>query len=300
MQNTMDINKILSNPRRMKAITGLSKEEFLQLLPLFELVLLDSQKSKNRKRKVGGGRKGNIKSPLQKLFYVLFYVKCYPTNDMSAFIFGSTKTRTQVWNRDILPLLEKTLGRICVLPVRRLSSPEEFYQLFPGITEVMIDGVERPIQRSKKDKTQKKHYSGKKKRHTRKNVIFTDSKKRVLVLTPSKHGKVHDKKLSDKFGVVENIPPKVAILADSGFQGIQKIHEEILMPKKKPRGGFLNVDDKAMNTLISSVRIKVEHTISGIKRMRCVYDVFRNKKGSDDMHMNVACGLWNFHIEFSL
>ncbi|MDR1364873.1 MAG: hypothetical protein LBJ32_04530 [Oscillospiraceae bacterium] len=31
--------------------------------------------------------------------------------------------------------------------------------------------------------------------------------------------------------------------------------------------------------MISSYRIKVEHAICGIKRLRCLTDVFRGKKG---------------------
>ncbi|WP_293085633.1 transposase family protein [Okeania sp. SIO3B5] len=47
----------------------------------------------------------------------------------------------------------------------------------------MIDGTERPIQRPKEQQKQKNHYSGKKKRHTRKHLIMTDENKRVLVLS---------------------------------------------------------------------------------------------------------------------
>src|SRR3989344_3365486 len=64
-------------------------------------------------------------------------------------------------------LMEKTLGRKLVLPKRRINSVEEFFNLFPEVKEVMLDGVERPTVRSKKAKQQNKHYSGKKKRHTR-------------------------------------------------------------------------------------------------------------------------------------
>jgi hypothetical protein len=95
------------------------------------------------------------------------------------------------------------------------------------------------------------------------------------------------------------IPPDITILADTGFQGLQKEHSNILMPKKKPKGGYLTKKEKEMNKLISSVRIKVEHAISGIKRFRCVSDIYRNKNGFDDKMMNVATGLWNFHLQMN-
>jgi len=96
----------------------------------------------------------------------------------------------------------------------------------------MIDGVERPAIRSKKDKTQRKHYSGKKKRHMRKNIVVSNEKKEILPLTPSKHGRVHDKKLADKNMVVRGIPKEVSVLADTGFQGLQHLHPNTLIPKR--------------------------------------------------------------------
>ena len=34
----------------------------------------------------------------------------------------------------------------------------EFTAAFPGVTEVLVDGMERPIQRPKKANTNRKHY----------------------------------------------------------------------------------------------------------------------------------------------
>jgi len=295
----MDIDKVLANPRLTRAVLGVTKQEFESLLVTFEQVLLEHLENKKRKRAVGGGRIGRIKPARNKLFFILWYLKVYPTFDVAAYVFSSSKTKTQVWAHDILPLLEKTLGRKVVLPKRRISTPEEFFAAFPAAKEVMLDGVERPTIRSKKNKTQRKHYSGKKKRHVRKNVIVANEKKRILILSPSKHGRVHDKKLSDKNMLARGIPDAVAILADTGFQGLQHLHPNTLIPKKKPRGGFLTDEEKAMNRLISSVRISVEHAIGGMKRFRCVSDVYRNKNGLDDQFVNVAAGLWNLHLQMT-
>lgn len=295
----MDIDKVLNNDRLVHAILGISKAEFMALLPVFEQVLREYAERKKRKRRVGGGCNGKIKSARKKLFFILLYVKTYPTFDVAAFMFASSKSRTHHWAHTILPLLEKTLGRKLVLPKRRINTPAEFIEAFPGVKEAMIDGVERPTIRSQKDKTQRKHYSGKKKRHTRKNLVITDNKKRILVLTPSKHGRVHDKKLSDKAMTVIRLPEAVSLLADTGFVGIDKQHTNTLIPKKKPRGGFLNETDKAMNRLISSCRIVVEHAIGGMKRFRAVSEIYRNKNGFDDQLVNVAAGLWNLHVQLT-
>jgi hypothetical protein len=295
----MDIDRVLKNPRLVRAILGVSAKEFESLLVTFTQVWREAAQNKKRKRAVGGGRIGKIKNPRNKLFFILWYLKVYPTFDVAAYVFSSSKTKTNVWVKNILPLLEKTLGRRVVLPKRRIATPEEFFASFPGVQEVMIDGVERPAIRSKKAKTQSKHYSGKKKRHMRKNLIVTDAKKRILVLTPSKHGRVHDKRLSDKNLLARGIPDPVSVLADTGFQGLQHLHANTLMPNKKPRGGFLSEAQKAMNRLISSCRMPVEHAIGGIKRFRAVSDTYRNKNGLDDRLVHVAAGLWNFHMQMA-
>jgi hypothetical protein len=295
----MDIDKVLKNPRLVRAILGITKKEFDELLLSFEQVLHEYRKSNKRKRAIGGGAKGKIKSAEKKLFYILFYVKTYPTFDTAAFVFASSKSRTHGWTHTILPLLEKALGRKIVLPKRRINTPEEFLAMFPEVKEVLIDGVERPTIRSKKDKTQKKHYSGKKKRHMRKNVIVTDTKKRILICTPSKHGRVHDKKLSDKNLLTRSIPDKVSVFADTGFLGLQHLHPNIYLPKKRPPKGILTYDEKVMNRLIASIRMPVEHAIGGMKRFRCVSDIYRNKNGLDDTFVNIAAGLWNFHLQMA-
>lgn len=293
----MDIDSVLNNSRLCHAVIGVSRREFESLLIAFTQVVRQDAENKKRQRAFGGGSKGNIKSPQKKLFFILWYLKVYPTFDVAAYVFASSKSRTHGWAHTILPLLEKALGRKVVLPKRRISTTEEFFQAFPGTKEVMLDGVERPTLRSQKKKSQSKHYSGKKKRHTRKNVVMTDASRRILFLSPSKHGRVHDKKLLDKSEL--HIPCEVSVVVDTGFQGLQKKHANTFIPFKKPRGGVLTDAQKAMNRLISSTRIVVEHAIGGMKRFRAVSDINRNKQGFDDAVVNAAAGLWNLHIQMS-
>jgi DDE superfamily endonuclease len=86
------------------------------------------------------------------------------------------------------------------------------------VKEVMLDGVERPSVRRKKPKMQTKNYSGKKKGPRRKNTIMSDKEKRILYLSPTKNGKLHDKKQIDKTTIIPHIPEEIDIFVDSGFQ----------------------------------------------------------------------------------
>ena len=68
--------------------------------------------------------------------------------------------------------------------------------------------------------------------------------------------------------------------------------------EKKPRGGELTPEEKAQNRKLSQVRVRVEHSLAGVKCSRSVKDVLRNtKEGFSDLAMVVACGLHNLRVE---
>jgi hypothetical protein len=60
-----------------------------------------------------------------------------------------------------------------------------------------------------------------------------------------------------------------------GFQGFDVDGIVIVQPKKKPRGGKLTADEKDENRRINSIRVRIEHAISGIKRCRIMKDKLR-------------------------
>ena len=88
----MNITKLAHDPRAIKALTGLSYQEFTDLLPVFERALERVQMEKpNRKRNPGGGQKGHLKTGEAKLFFILFYFKTYPTFDILGFLSGKSR-----------------------------------------------------------------------------------------------------------------------------------------------------------------------------------------------------------------
>ena len=59
----------------------------------------------------------------------------------------------------------------------------------------------------------------------------------------------------------------------------------------------MSVGEKFINTIFSSARVVVEHTIAGVKRCRIVKDVLRlTKAGIADLVMEIACGLHNLRV----
>ena len=156
--------RIIGNPRTFKALIGMSTGEFEELLITFTRILQEHSLSKPRQRVVGGGRKGALGGcPARKLFFVLFYLKVYPTFDVLGALFSKPRGRSCEEIHRLTPLLEATLGRKLVLPERKIGSIEALRQRFCGIKDMILDGMERPIQRPRSSKRQRRHYSGKKK-----------------------------------------------------------------------------------------------------------------------------------------
>ncbi|OGY79040.1 MAG: hypothetical protein A3B74_04115 [Candidatus Kerfeldbacteria bacterium RIFCSPHIGHO2_02_FULL_42_14] len=295
----MNLSRIFQNPRQLKALTGASKEEFDDLLPVFESCLkrLKKDHSTAQKRRFGGGPKGKLPTVELKLFFILMYVKVYPTFDVLGFLVDFDRSRACRNTHFLFTALEKSLGRKIVLPERKIRSVEALFQKFPDLKDVFVDGLERPVQRPKKQKQQRKLYSGKKKTHTKKSVVVVDEKRRILLLTKTKSGRRHDKRLADKQALFEWIPESITVWVDTGFQGIRKQHTNTMIPKKATKGHPLTYQEKQENKTISGLRVVVEHAIGGIRRFRSIADIYRNRKAfMEDRFLRVAAGLWNLHL----
>ena len=73
----------------------------------------------------------------------------------------------------------------------------------------------------------------------------------------------------------------------------------MVRPKKKPPGGELTPPENAMNRRISSLGIRSEHAIGGVKRYRIGKDTIRLlKDGLRDAVMETWCGLHNFRLQY--
>jgi hypothetical protein len=89
----------------------------------------------------------------------------------------------------------------------------------------------------------------------------------------------------------------MGVYKDTGFQGYEPNGVRTFHPCKKPKGKELSPAQQEQNSLISSIRIVIEHIIAGIKRCRIVKDLFRNtKEHYDDLVMEIACALHNFRV----
>ena len=80
----------IRDDRQMQALTGLSQAQFDQWLSVFSDLSQATQHntyeagvaSGTRRRKPGGGSKGKLPTMADKLLFVLYYYKTYPTFDV--------------------------------------------------------------------------------------------------------------------------------------------------------------------------------------------------------------------------
>lgn len=86
------------------------------------------------------------------------------------------------------------------------------------------------------------------------------------------------------------------LLADSGYQGIDKLHEKSKTPKKKPKKGELTKDEKRANRELSRRRIVVENVIRSLKIFRILLERYRNRRRRFSLRFNLIAGLYNFEL----
>jgi hypothetical protein len=128
-----------------------------------------------------------------------------------------------------------------------------------------------------------------------KNNLLCTPQKRILWLSKTFDGSVHDKKIADEQPI--RFPAGITLWQDTGFLGHNPEDVVVKMPVKKPKGKELTEEQKQENKEISSFRILVEHAIGGVKRCRIVKERLRcTKFGFDDTVMLIACGLHNLRI----
>ena len=120
------------------------------------------------------------------------------------------------------------------------------------------DGTERPIPRPQDPDEQTCYYSGKKKRHSIKNVLLIQALL-ILFLSDTYEGRVPDKPIADL--TPYPLPEGSELLDDLGSQGYELAGVQHTRPIKKPKGRELTPEEKAHNYTVAQRRIVVEHII---------------------------------------
>ena len=271
-------NKIKTHPTTFHRLFGLSIDEFERILkavePEWEKRVVQHYKRPGRNNKL---------SLSEQILMLLLYYRSYTTQIFIGFLFGIDDSRVC---RNI-QRLEPILARVMAITKTRQLSQEE-------VEEIIIDATEQQIERPKK--RQKAFYSGKKKRHTNKTEVRITPKGRIVHVSKTKPGAVHDFELYKK---ETPVPKDSTALADSGYQGLDKLHARTEIPFKASKNKPLDKEDKAYNRALSRIRVKVENILRQIKIFKILADRYRNKNKRYNLKFNIIAGIVNFKNGFS-
>jgi len=227
------------------AMTGLTLAEFRDLLPAFERAydrihpLDQTAYGHPRQGWFGAGRHSVLSPSEDKLQFLLVYLKTYPLQVVLGQLFGISTSQANYWLHHLLPVLRSALDDLGVLPERKGARVARCPVAPPGTEAVSIAGTERRRQRPKNAAKQARHYSGKKKTHTDKNVVLTSAAdERVLFLNGTYPGATHDQRIADEAQL--RYPRRTTRYQDAGFHGYAPVVPKTCQAKKKAEGECVN------------------------------------------------------------
>lgn len=280
------INKL--RPGRLRTLTGMTVKALEELLfrVLPELVQRREQAKRRleRKRASGGGVKRKL-AAAQEILLVLIYLRHNVAHEVVGHLFGVSADTSENLFHEIVALLRE------LFPANRFEAQKRFRREGPGlqiekIDRVLIDSFETAIPRPSNNERQKRVYSGKKKRHTLKTQVVTNTQGEILDVDAGHRGPEADKKIYQASTVAEQFP-QASKQGDLGYLGTDGVQT----PNRKPRGGELTEAQREENKKLASVRVHVEHGIRRVKGFKIVRDNYRHAMGLFPMVVSAIVGL---------
>jgi len=315
-------HKLSRKPSLFLSVTGMNCHQFQALLPQFEQVYEKRERQrkckvvrtgKKRLRQIGGGAQFE-NSLCDRLLMLLFYYRLYLTQEFMTLLFRAENKSVicrgiQLMRpvfESVLPVPERARRRILELAdkeqkrrQKRIGTVDEFRQAYPELTFI-IDGVEQPKRKPSAPAKRKSDYSGKKKRHTRKQLVIGTPSGIIVDQSPSVGGRPHDFKVFKDDHTARSVCEefkdyRVTMYGDSGFDGMSAmgLPVTVRLNEKARRNHPLTREQKKLNRLRSSTRIEIEHTFSRRKKYGIASDIYRNCDEDYDQAMNIVGGLVN-------
>ena len=160
----------IRDDRQMRSLTGVTLNQFEILLDIFSQEYNRQQWQAyeegliagTRQRRPGGGSKGALPSMRDKLLFVLYYFKVYPTFDVLGTQFNISRSKANENVYKLVPVLYQTLVTLEVMPRREFGTPAELREALDGFDTLLVTSTKRNYRRPQADKEQREHYSGKK------------------------------------------------------------------------------------------------------------------------------------------
>ena len=124
-------------------------------------------------------------------------------------------------------------------------------------------------------------------------MLLETGTRRILAVCAGK-GRRHDFHLYKQSRV--RVHPSVSMHADTGYQGLQKLHANTHKPAKATKKHPLTREQKQTNRQINSRRVVVEHAIRRLKVFRLLGERYRNRRKRFGLRLNLIAALTNLQL----
>lgn len=269
----MNISKLKQSPKTFSRIFGIEPEKFNELIVQIEPLWIKAEAKRlrhPRKIRKGSGRRYAL-SLEESVAMLLLYTRSYTTHIFLSALFDIHESRVCRYFARVRPVVEAVFD----IPAEKTDLRED------EILKLVVDATEQRTERRDKGSG----YSGKKKAETIKTQIVVDAKGKIVHVSHSIPGNVHDKKLFDESGV--KLPDNAR--GDLGYLGTN-----IVIPHKSSKLHSLTMAQALFNLRHSRKRIIVEHVFALLKSYRILADRFRGHLKNYHQYFVIVCGLCNF------
>lgn len=284
----------LHTERQFKSSTGLSRVKFEELAETFAVYYRPKEAA------TPYSKPPVLTDPKEALFFILYYFKTGLTYQVLGLNFGISDYAAHSYKKYIIPFLKQALAEKQALAHHIFEDQADFDRAFEDIDDILVDGYEIPIERSSDKEEQKDCYSGKKKRHTLIGLVISDLSGRIIYMSDLYPGSQVDMSIF-KWELPDYNYEKLRVWLDSGFQGIKKIlkNTSINIPIKKRKNKKRTESEKEYNQKVARIRIRVEHSIGGMKKYAILQNRYRLKESGSLFEITALCtGLYNFSKSF--
>jgi hypothetical protein len=302
--------KLVHHPRKLYRMTGLTPEPFQtltdRLAPLWAQAERTRLSQRTRQHAIGQGTQYKLATMADQLLGVLTFDRFALTDELLGWLVGVDASNVCRLQQRLEPLLERAADPTLGLSLRRRLPPgvkkigtvERLLAVCPECAEVITEATEQQRRRPP-TRTQRRWYSGKKKRHTLKTQITVNQTGRMLLVSASVPGRVHDYALFKREATAEKVPRAARHDLDRGYDGAppdDPDHALIVPVKRRRNHPVLTPAERRFNRVQARRRIIVEHVFSRLKKDQLLAQVYRHRISDYNRRFRNVAALTNFRL----
>lgn len=284
------------NNDKMHLMTNFSIQEFLELYDSVQDILAPRS------------HRDAMLSPKTKLLLTLCWCKHAETFKFLAENYNITFTYA---HDVIISTIQSTVNRLADKYIKWISVNERIseHQLRLKDWPLLLGSLDATVQEINNPHLDNDpYYSGKHKFHCEKVQAFVSPTGLLIHFSRSFPGRVHDFQVFKSSGLRDLILAEnsncqrifhedCTVLADSGYQGINKEVPGAVTPRKKPKNQERSAEDIAFNKTITHQRIIVENWFGRLKVLwNIMYQCYRLKLSFYDDLWKFCASITNYHI----